>query len=90
MGLDLSSGAVRLPLSNLPRSRFAYLRERPVGSKSASMAERQAKVVCLLPERSARRRDRGSSLARGQKQSQAVEQTGVPSNPHLRSDRGRW
>src|SRR5207244_5779536 len=26
------------------------LDERPVGSKSPSMAERQAKVVCLLPE----------------------------------------
>jgi hypothetical protein len=32
------------------RDRTFDLGERPVGSKSPSMAERQAKVVCLLPE----------------------------------------
>src|SRR6266576_5007015 len=37
---------------NALRDRTCDLRERLVGSKSPSMAERQAKVVCLLPERS--------------------------------------
>src|SRR5437667_12893843 len=41
-----SAGSVR----GRYRHRTFDLDERPVGSKSPSMGERQAKVVCLLPE----------------------------------------